>query len=174
MTTLRTDRLILRQWRDDDLDEWAAINADPVIREFLGGPLTREQSRASMERFRTAIEERGWGWWAVEVAATGTLAGLAGLDPVDAGKPIGGVEIGWRLGRSSWGHGYATEAARACLSYGFDVLGRPEIVAISAAANTRSHAVMTRLGMVRDPSLDFVDGGLPSYVHRLSASIPAR
>ncbi|MFG1606217.1 GNAT family N-acetyltransferase [Actinoplanes sp. NPDC049265] len=171
MTTLRTDRLILRQWRDDDLDAWAAMNADPLVREFLGGPLTREHSAASMARFAADIDTRGWGWWAVEVASSGTLAGFAGLDPVDPGGPVEGVEIGWRLAREMWGSGYATEAARACLSYGFDTLRLPEIVAIAAAGNHRSRAVMTRLGMTHDPSLDFADGAFPSVVYRLAAGL---
>jgi RimJ/RimL family protein N-acetyltransferase len=168
MTTIRTERLVLRQWRDDDLDAWAAMNADPLVREFLGGPLTRERSAASMARFAAGIEARGWGWWAVEVASSGTLAGFAGLDPVESGHPVEGVEIGWRLARAMWGSGYATEAARACLSYGFDTLRLPEIVAIAAAANHRSRAVMTRLGMTHDPSLDFVDSAVPSVVYRLA------
>ena len=167
MTELRTDRLILRQWRDADLDPWAAMNADPQVREFLGGPLTREQSLASLSRFRAGIAERGWGWWAVEVAATGAFAGFAGLDPTDPEAPVQGVEIGWRLSRETWGFGYATEAARACLAYGFDTLNLPEILAIAAAGNTRSHAVMTRLGMTHDPALDFVDDGDQAVVYRL-------
>lgn len=169
MTELRTGRLILRQWRDDDLDPWAAMNADPHVREFLGGPLTRAESLASMSRFRADIAERGWGWWAVEVAATGVLAGFAGLDPTDTEAPIQGVEIGWRLARETWGFGYATETARACLAYGFDTLNPPEIVAIAAAGNTRSRAVMTRLGMTHDPALDFRDDVMPSVVYRLPA-----
>ncbi len=142
---LRTDRLWLRQWRDADLDPWAAMNADPEVREFLGGTLTRAQSAESMARFRAGLAERGWGWWALE--ADGGFIGFAGLDPVDEDMPFGGVEIGWRLARPAWGHGYATEAARACLEYGFDKLGLPEILAIAAAGNQRSHAVMRRLGM---------------------------
>ena len=142
---LRTARLWLRQWRDADLDPWAAMNADPEVREFLGGPLTRAQSAASMARFRADLEQRGWGWWAVE--ADGAFIGFAGLDPVDEDVPVDGVEIGWRLARPAWGHGYATEAARAVLDYGFGKLGRTEILAIAAAGNERSHAVMRRLGM---------------------------
>jgi RimJ/RimL family protein N-acetyltransferase len=76
---LRTDRLLLRQWRDADLDPWAAMNADPQVREFLGEVLTREQSRQSMDRFRADLDERGWGWWAVEVVATGEFVGFTGL-----------------------------------------------------------------------------------------------
>ena len=154
---LRTDRLLLRQWRGGDLDPWAAMNADPQVREFFSATLTREQSAASMRRFRRDLDERGWGWWALEVAATGQFIGFTGLDRVDAGPPVRGVEIGWRLSRPAWGHGYATEAARACLDYGFTNLDLPEIFAVAAAGNVRSHAVMRRLGMTHDPADDFED-----------------
>ena len=154
---LRTERLRLRQWRASDLDAWAAMNADPEVREFFDKTLTREQSHASMRRFQTAIERRGWGFWAVEVIDTATFVGFTGLDPVDEGLPFRGVEIGWRLARPAWGNGYATEAARACLDYAFDKLGLPEILAVAAAGNVRSHAVMRRLGMVHDPAGDFED-----------------
>jgi RimJ/RimL family protein N-acetyltransferase len=154
---LRTERLLLRQWRDSDLDPWAAMNADPLVREFLGGPLTREQSAASLDRFRTDIETRGWGFWAVEVTGTGEFAGFAGFDEVDKDMPFHGVEIGWRLARGAWGHGYATEAARVCVEYGFGRLGLHEILAVAAKGNVRSHAVMRRLGMTHDPAEDFED-----------------
>lgn len=161
-----TPRLLLRQWRDDDLDAWAALNADPAVREFFHGVLTREQAHDSLTRFRDEITERGWGWWAIEVRATGELAGMAGLDPVDEGLPFYGVEIGWRLARSAWGHGYATEAAHAVLGYGFDTLGLPEILAIAAAGNVRSHAVMKRLGMTHNPADDFDDPTEPAPLRR--------
>jgi RimJ/RimL family protein N-acetyltransferase len=170
---LRTGRLLLRQWRDADLDPWAAMNADPQVREFLGEVLTREQSRQSMDRFRADLDERGWGWWAVEVVATGEFVGFTGLDPVEPGMPFNGVEIGWRLSHTTWGLGYATEAARAVLAYGFDKLDLPEIVAIAAARNVRSHAVMRRLGMTHHPADDFEDVSEPpgplrsSVVYRL-------
>jgi RimJ/RimL family protein N-acetyltransferase len=172
---LTTNRLILRQWREADLDPWAALNADPEVREFFGGVLTREQSRASLELFRDDIAKRGWGWWAIEVRETGEFAGMAGLDPVDDGLPIQGVEIGWRLARWAWGRGYATEAARAVVAYGFETLGLREIVAIAAARNLRSRAVMDRLGMTYDPADDFDDPTEPpelrrSVVYRLRRS----
>ena len=154
---LRTERLLLRQWRDSDLDPWAAMNADPLVREFLGGPLTRERSAASLDFFRTSIESRGWGFWAVEVQATGELVGFAGFDEVDEEMPFEGIEIGWRLARGAWGHGYATEAARACVAHGFGELGLHEILAVAAKGNVRSHAVMRRLGMTHDPAEDFDD-----------------
>ena len=157
MSELKTDRLLLRQWRDDDLDEWAAMNADPDVREFFPGLLTREQAAASLRRFHDDLADRGWGWWAVEVADTGRFIGMAGLDPVDPGLPFHGVEAGWRLARFAWGRGYATEAARAVLAYGFDTLRLGEILAAAAVGNVRSHAVMRRLGMTNDPADDFDD-----------------
>jgi RimJ/RimL family protein N-acetyltransferase len=159
MTELKTSRLLLRQWRDDDLETWAAMNADPEVREFFPGVLTPERSAASLELFRGELAERGWGWWAVE--AGGEFIGMAGLDEVDEGLPFDGVEAGWRLARPAWGNGYATEAARAVLEYGFDVLGLSEILAITATGNLRSQAVMRRLGMTYDPADDFDDPDVP-------------
>jgi RimJ/RimL family protein N-acetyltransferase len=95
------------------------------------------------------------------VQATGEFIGFAGLDDVDPGLPFTGVEIGWRLSRSSWGRGYATESARAVLTYGFDTLGLPEILAITTATNQRSQAVMRRLGMTHNPADNFDDPSVP-------------
>jgi len=148
-TELTTTRLRLRPWRDTDRPAWAALNADPAVREFLGGTLTRAESDARLDSFQAALTERGWGWWALELTATGELIGMAGLDPVDEEVPVDGIEIGWRLARAHWGHGYATEAARAVLAFAFDTLALPEVLAIAALGNTRSHQVMTRLGMTR-------------------------
>ncbi|GAA2232959.1 GNAT family N-acetyltransferase [Streptomyces nogalater] len=137
------------------------MNADPEVREHLGDLLTRDQSDASVARFQADFDRRGYGWWAVEVRATGRFIGFAGLDPVDDGMPFTGVEIGWRLARSAWGQGYATEAALAVLAYGFDTLGLPEILAVTTSANHRSQAVMRRIGMTRDPADDFDDPTAP-------------
>jgi RimJ/RimL family protein N-acetyltransferase len=161
MAELRTDRLVLREWRDSDLAPWAAMNADPEVREHLGDRLTREQSDASVARFKVEFDQRGFGWWAVEVPATGEFIGFAGLDQVDDGMPFTGVEIGWRLARSAWGHGYATEAALAVLAYGFDTLELPEILAVTTAGNRHSQAVMSRIGMTRDLDGDFDDPTAP-------------
>jgi RimJ/RimL family protein N-acetyltransferase len=157
ISELRTDRLLLRQWRDEDVLPWATMNADPVVREFFPQMMTYEQSAGSVAAFRAELAGRGWGWWAVEVAATGEFIGFAGLDPVDEELPFGGVEVGWRLARPAWGHGYATEAGHACLDFGFDELGLAEILAITAVGNHRSRAVMHRLGMTYDPADDFED-----------------
>lgn len=175
MPELRTDRLVLRKWRESDLSPWARMNADPEVREFFPSTLTREQSEASVAAFQSDLDERGWGWWAVEVRATGQFIGFAGLDPVDEDMPFTGVEAGWRLDRTAWGHGYATEAARAVLVFGFDHLGLPEILAVTTATNLRSQAVMHRIGMTHDPVEDFDDPNVPegplrrNVVHRISA-----
>src|SRR5216683_1003294 len=99
----------------------------------------------------------GFGFWAVQVRASGEFVGFAGLDTVDDEMPFTGIELGWRLARSAWGHGYATEAALAALRYGFEVMGLPEIVAVTMALNLRSRAVMGRIGMTSDPAEDFDD-----------------
>ncbi|MFD8599433.1 GNAT family N-acetyltransferase [Kitasatospora sp. NPDC059646] len=172
---LTTPRLLLRQWEDGDLDRWAELNADPEVRRHLGPVMTREQSAGSLAAFREELADRGWGWWAVRLRAEGTFLGFAGLDPVDEETPFDGVEAGWRLHPDSWGRGYATEAARAVLRYGFEELALPEILALIAAANAPSRAVAERLGMTRDPSRDFDDPALPpgpsrrTVVYRLAA-----
>ncbi|MEV7614229.1 GNAT family N-acetyltransferase [Streptomyces sp. NPDC089799] len=172
---MRTERLLLRAWRESDLGPWAAMNADPEVREYFPGVLTREQSEACAAAFQADLERRGWGWWAVEVRATGEFIGFAGLDPVDEGMPFTGVEAGWRLARTAWGHGYATEAARAVVAHGLEYLRLPEVLAVAAAGNRRSRAVMHRIGMTRDPAEDFDDPTVPagplrpSVVYRLRA-----
>ncbi|MEU8223560.1 GNAT family N-acetyltransferase [Kribbella sp. NPDC048915] len=175
-TELRTDRLLLRRWRDSDVEPWAAMNADPEVREHLGDLLTREQSAASVAEFQLDFDRRGYGWWAVEVQATGEFVGFAGLDDVEDHMPFTGVEIGWRLARSAWGHGYATEAALKVLDYGFDTLELPEILAVTTAGNHRSQAVMRRIGMTRNPADDFEDTTAPegplraNVVYRIARS----
>ena len=155
MHELRTERLLLRQWQDSDLEPWVAMNADPQVREHFPGLLSREQSAASLARFAAELAERGYGLWALEVRATGEFIGFTGLDPVEPVMPFTGVEVGWRLARTAWGHGYATEAARACLEFGFQTLRLPEIVSMTATTNVRSQAVMRRIGMTHDPADDF-------------------
>ncbi|MFF7233124.1 GNAT family N-acetyltransferase [Streptomyces sioyaensis] len=177
MSELRTERLILREWRASDLGPWAAMNADPEVRAHFPEVLTREQSEVRAAAFQADLERRGWGWWAVEVRATGEFIGFTGLDPVEDDMPFTGVEAGWRLTRSAWGHGYATEAGRAALAVGFDTLRLPEILAVTTATNLRSQAVMRRLGMTRDPADDFddpdiADGPLrPCVVYRITAEV---
>ncbi|MEU8995509.1 GNAT family N-acetyltransferase [Streptomyces caniferus] len=179
MSELRTERLLLRAWRPSDLAPWAAMNADPEVRRYFPGVLTREQSETSTARFQADLDERGWGWWALEVRATGEFIGFTGLHPVDEDMPFTGVEAGWRLARSAWGHGYASEAARAALAFGFTTLGLSEILAVTTATNLRSQAVMRRIGMTHDPADDFDDPGVPdgplrrNVVYRIVAGTAA-
>jgi RimJ/RimL family protein N-acetyltransferase len=154
VSDLRTDRLLLRHWRESDLEPWAALNADPAVREHFPTVETREQSAESMALIAAALTERGWGLWALEVRDTGEFIGFTGLNPV-RGLPFEGVEVGWRLARAAWGHGYAAEAARAALTYAFGVLELPEVVSFTSTTNVRSQAVMRRIGMTHDPADDF-------------------
>lgn len=155
MTRIHTRRLVLRDWQDADLAPWAAINADPQVREHLGPVWDEAESAASIAGYRDGLRRNGFGYWAVELAATRELIGLAGIDPLAPGMPFAGIEIGWRLARSAWGHGYASEAARAVLDHAFTELGLPEIVAVTVAPNVRSQAVMRRIGMTHAAELDF-------------------
>jgi RimJ/RimL family protein N-acetyltransferase len=163
---MRTQRLLLRQWREEDLPLFAELNADPEVMRHFPATLSREDSDALAERSRQHLDAYGWGLWAVEVldepeGGTG-FTGFTGLAvPRFAAHFTPAVEVGWRLARRSWGHGYATEAARAALRYGFEELGLDEIVSFTADGNERSRAVMRRLGMTRDPADDFEHPSLP-------------
>jgi RimJ/RimL family protein N-acetyltransferase len=154
--SIRTERLLLRDWQEGDREPWAAMNADPRVREFFPSVLTREESDASFDRMSAGLTERGWGLWAVE--ADGAFLGFTGL-AVPGFRD--GVEIGWRFATEAWGHGYATEAARAVLDYGFTELGLPEILSFTAVQNLRSRAVMERIGMARDEAGDFEHPNVP-------------
>lgn len=112
------------------------------------------------------FDERGLGWWALEARETGEFIGRVGLDEVDEDMPYAGLDIGWRLTRSAWGHGYATEAALACLVFGFEALRLPEVLASTTVNNLRSQAVMRRIGMTRDPADDFEDPSVPEGLLR--------
>ncbi len=147
---IATERLLLRQWRDEDKEPFAALNADPVVMEHFPGLMSREASDAFAELNRTRIAERGWGLWAVE--AGDEFIGFVGLNEPDF---MPGVEIGWRLARDAWGHGYATEAGRAVVAYAFDELGLAELVSFTSTTNLRSQRVMQKLGMTHDPADDF-------------------
>jgi RimJ/RimL family protein N-acetyltransferase len=163
MSILTTPRLTLRHWHDSDLEAFAALNADPAVMQFMPALLSRAESDDFVGRAQRGIDARGWGLWAVEVRADGQLAGCVGLAmPSFVAHFTPCVEIAWRLRRASWGHGYATEAARGCLRFGFETLALPEVVAFTVPANVRSRAVMERLGMVRNPLEDFDHPRLPS------------
>jgi ribosomal-protein-alanine N-acetyltransferase len=160
---LRTERLLLRRWRDADRAPFAALNADPEVAEYLGGTASRARSDALVDQIEAVFERRGFGMWAVEVTGTGDLAGFVGLSVPSFEAPfMPAIEIGWRLARPQWGHGYATEAARAAVAFAFDEAGLEEIVSFTVAANVRSRRVMERLGMTHDPADDFDHPALPA------------
>ncbi|MGI8334944.1 GNAT family N-acetyltransferase [Actinomadura scrupuli] len=153
---LRTDRLVLRRWRDGDRAPFAAMNADPEVMEYFPAALTSDESDAFIDRIEAGFERHGFGLWAVEIAETGRFIGFTGLSvPRFEAHFTPAVEIGWRLVRPGWGHGYASEAARRALGFAFDDLGLGEVVSFTTRANLRSQAVMERIGMTHDPADDF-------------------
>jgi ribosomal-protein-alanine N-acetyltransferase len=159
---LQTERLRIRAWRDDDLDAVAAMNADPRVMEFFPSALTREESAARLARSRAGVTAGGIGFRPVEVLGGPAFVGMVGLLVPDfAAHFTPTVEIAWRLCPEHWGRGYATEAARALLAYGFGDLALPEIVAFTTTANVRSRRVMEKLGMRYAPEDDFLHPMLP-------------
>jgi ribosomal-protein-alanine N-acetyltransferase len=169
---LRTDRVLLRPWRDTDLEAYARMALDPAVMEFLMPLPDRAASDAMAHRLQEHIDRHGFGFWAVELSGVCPFIGFTGLKHVgfDAGfSPA--VEIGWRLESRYWGHGYATEAAGLALRDGFQRLSFAEIVALTVPANRRSRKVMERLGMTRTPEDDFdhplIEPGHPLRRHVL-------
>lgn len=160
---IRTERLLLRRWRESDLDPFAAMNADPVVMEhFFHGVRTRDETAEFIARIEQEFERRGFGLWAVEVAGGVPFVGFVGLHEARFDAPFTpAVEVGWRLARDHWGHGYATEAAKAALAFGFEDAGLVEIVSFTNAGNHRSQRVMERIGMMRDPAGDFDHPAVP-------------
>ncbi|SCL29045.1 Protein N-acetyltransferase, RimJ/RimL family [Micromonospora rhizosphaerae] len=153
---LRTGRLILRRWQHGDREPFAAMNADPEVMEHFPATMTRDESDALIDKIEAGFGERGFGLWALEIAENGQFIGFTGLSvPSFAAHFTPSVEIGWRVGRSSWGHGYASEAARRALSFAFDEIGLREVVSFTSTTNIRSQTVMQRIGMTYDPVDDF-------------------
>jgi RimJ/RimL family protein N-acetyltransferase len=151
---IETPRLILRRWAERDHAPFAAMNADREVMHDLGGPITRDASDAKLGRYAAAFERDGFSRWVLE-SRDGEFLGYAGV--MHRFEPAIGVhdEIGWRLVRSAWGRGYATEAARAALHDVFARAKLTEVLSYTSPDNLRSQAVMARLGLRRDPSRDF-------------------
>ena len=167
MKELRTARLLLRPWRQSDLAPFAALNADPEVMRYFPSTLSREASDGMAHRCRDLIEQRGWGLWAAQELATGEFVGFIGLHTPAPELPCSPcVEVGWRLLKSRWGMGLATEGAAAALSFAFRTLDLTEVVSFTSVHNLRSEAVMQRLGMKRD-ELTFAHPSLP-HDHWLS------
>jgi ribosomal-protein-alanine N-acetyltransferase len=153
---LCTPRLLLREWRDDDVDLFLARLATPEVTAMLPPLPDRAACAAWIGRMRAHNHRHGFAYWAVELPGVASLIGAIGLTRVDFPDAFGeAVEIGWRLARPYWGSGYATEAARAVIEDGFYRFGIAEIVAFTVPVNQRSRQVMERLAMKRDPADDF-------------------
>jgi RimJ/RimL family protein N-acetyltransferase len=152
---IETARLRLRPWRKSDLPLFAEQNADPVVMRFLNGVLTAVESDAYVARAEKHLAQAGFGNWAVEVPGVASFIGAVGLSHIKFEASFTpAVEVAWRLHRQYWGHGYATEAARAAIEDGFTRVGLTEIVALTALGNTPSARVMERLGMTRTIEFD--------------------
>ena len=146
--TIRTDRLLMRRWLESDRAPFAALNADLETMRYFPDPLDRAASDAFADRIEERFDQLGYGLWALELIETGVFIGFTGLNPMPDGVPgAGGVEVGWRLARHAWHHGYATEAARAALGVAFDGVRLSEIWSMTAVLNEPSQAVMRRLGL---------------------------
>lgn len=161
MDELRTPRVLLRPWREDDLEPFAALNADPRVMEHFPATLARAESDVLAARIRTHFDEHGYGLWAVDV--DGVFAGFTGL----AWSEVTGaraLEIGWRLAPEFWGRGLATDAATAALAYG--LVREPRIVSFTAVSNVRSWRLMERIGMRREHEFDHPRTDLPERLRR--------
>lgn len=147
---ITTERLVLRGWEDRDLDAYATLCADPEVMRYigLGDPQTRDQASSAMESFRAGWAERGYGLWCVTQPADDACIGFVGLNvPAFLPEILPAVEIGWRLARSAWGQGYATEAATAAREFAFAAAGLDRLVSIAHPDNHASTGVMRKLGM---------------------------
>ncbi len=162
MLELETDRLRLRQWRAEDREPFARMNDDAEVMEFFPARLTREESNALVDRLEAHIAEHGFAPWAAELRGEAVFIGYVGLAvPQFEAHFTPCVEIGWRLARSYWGRGLATEGARAAAGYAFEELGLDGLVSFTAPGNARSRRVMEKLGMTHDAREDFEHPGLP-------------
>lgn len=153
---LTTPRLRLRSWREEDVEPFLAMSNDREVMAHFPTTFTREDVDTVIARQQQFIDDKGYGFWALEVIDGPPFIGFCGIKDVLFDVPwTPAVEVGWRLSREAWSKGYATEAARAAVAHGFEKLGLEEIVAFLLPMNKRSAAVCERLGMVRDPSRDF-------------------
>jgi RimJ/RimL family protein N-acetyltransferase len=153
---LRTDRLILRRWRDSDREPFAEMNADPRVMELLPGLLSKEESDLLIGKFEAHFNEHGYGKWAVELRRDSRFIGYVGCSIVTFDAfftPC--VEIGWRLSHDSWGQGLATEGAREAMRHVFEQMRVPSLVSFTVPANVRSRRVMEKLEMTHDAAEDF-------------------
>ncbi len=162
LNMLESPRLLLRRWRADDLEPFARMNSDARVMEYFPSALTREESKALMEKIELGFEQHGFGVWACELKDEGCFVGFVGLSVPRFEAPfMPCVEIGWRVAHAYWGMGLATEAARASLDAAFHRLRLPEVVSFTAVQNHRSRRVMEKIGMTHDATEDFEHPSLP-------------
>jgi RimJ/RimL family protein N-acetyltransferase len=173
---IRTERLLLRGWTDADRAAYAAINVDPTVMATIGPLQTRTQTDAAIDRMMAHWAENGFGLWCVDLDSE--CIGFTGLNrPWFRAAFTPCVEVGWRLSSAHWGNGYAPEAGRAALDFGFEAVGLDEVVSFTAAINHKSRRVMEKLGMTRDAGADFDHPSFPEgdpllrhVLYRLSAA----
>jgi len=173
MSEIQTPRLLLRQFDEDDLVQMAEINADPGVMRWIGDGSVRdlEQTAQAMERWEEEWDEEGFGLFAVELLASGELAGFTGLSvPAFLPEVLPAVEIGWRLGRQFWGQGYASEAAHAAMEFALTDRGLDRLVSISRVGNDASENVMRKLGMTLERETTHPEFGFPLRVHAIDLS----
>lgn len=153
---IKTNRLILRPWQENDLEPFAKLNADSRVMEYFPSVKTFEESVKEYEAILEQFKKHGYGWWAVSELNKNNFIGFIGLRYIDFPASFTpAVEIAWRLAYDYWGKGYATEGANASLKYGFKVLKLTEIISFTSNPNFRSQAVMKRIGMHHNPEDDF-------------------
>lgn len=161
MIVTETERLILRQWRDEDIEPFVRMNADPNVMQYFPSLYSADQTRALVERVRNDIDRNGWGFWAAQRKDTSEFIGFIGINQVNEGLAFAPcVDIGWRLAKEHWGVGFATEGALASLAYGFDQAGMDEIVSITPTTNQPSERVMQKIGM-RKAARNFMHPEVP-------------
>jgi len=138
----------MRRWRAEDREPYAALNADPEVMRYFPATQSRADSDAGIDRMEALFDQQGFGLWALEVSESGEFIGFTGLNPMPPGVPgAGGMEVGWRLAKHAWHHGYATEAATAAVDVAFHGVGLTELWSMTAILNEPSQAVMRRIGM---------------------------
>ena len=156
MKAVETDRLILRTWRQEDAEVFAKINQNEKVIKYLAGPMSVKDCENFIIKANAHFEKNGFGLWAATIKETGELIGFVGLSIPDFESDFTPcVEIGWRLASNHWGKGYATQAAKEVLKIGFEKFNLKEIVSFTTLENSRSMAVMERIGMKRDVNGDF-------------------
>jgi RimJ/RimL family protein N-acetyltransferase len=155
VAALATPRLQLRRWTPGDAEPFIRMNQDPEVMRYFARPNTAEETMAFIQRINTFFDNHGYGLFALELKATGEFIGYTGFaEPRFESWFTPCTEIGWRLKREAWGQGYATEAARVCLDYGFQTIGLDRVYSFTALSNAPSERVMQKIGMDRVGEFD--------------------